>query len=158
MPSSLNRGYPKANATRVQGTNQVPPGQKYSIVPDIIMPLRLAAGDAGSANTGFFVLVCPTAMVFLGGDEIHTTLGTNSFRVKKVLAAATTGPAGAAADVNNVDISAVVAVTGANNTVQQITPVWPACLLAAGDKVAIASSAGIATLAGGSVTLRFAVL
>ncbi len=155
MPSSLNKGMGKANSIRVQGTNQVPPGQKYSVVPDFHETLRIAAADLTGANSGFHVFVADAPCVFLGGDEVHATAGTNNFRVKKILAAATSAP-GAAADANNVDISANVSLAATANVSQEITPVWPACLLAKGDKVAVASSAGTATLAGAAIVLRFA--
>lgn len=160
MPSGLATG-PKFRS--LQG------GGKYRMVPDFVDQRQYAAADAAGANTGFLVFQVPNhtgfrGAVFLGVSESHGTAGTGSFRVQK-LKAASTAAAGAAASATVIDMTAAIAVTGAANTVQSVLPITtadaagvPANVLAAGDRIAIASAAGLATVAGGFVTLRFAWL
>jgi hypothetical protein len=158
MPSSIAAG-PKFRA--IQG------GGKYRVVPDFIEQRAYAAADASGANTGVLVFQVPfnvRGAVFLGISESHATAGTGTFRVKKIKRASTAA-AGAAADANNVDMTAAIVVTGAANTVQDVLPLTTvdalgvaANQLGPGDRVAIASAAGLATVAGGLVTLRFAWL
>jgi hypothetical protein len=95
-------------------------------------------------------------MLFVDGDIIWGTAGTNTLRVKKV-AAATVGAPGAAVAAGHVDISANVDLTTAALTSVPIVAVTAGSVnrLAEGDKVAIASSAGTASLAGAFAVLRF---
>lgn len=158
MPSSIAAG-PKFRA--IQG------GGKYRVVPDFVDQRAYAAADASGANTGVIVFQVPfnvRGAVFLGVSESHVTAGTGTFRIQKIKRASTAAP-GAAAATNIVDMTAAIAVTGAANTVQDVVPVTtadaagtPANTLGPGDRVALASAAGLATVAGGYVTLRFAWL
>jgi hypothetical protein len=155
MPSSIG-SFSKAKSvyTLLDGMR----GWKYSIVPDLIISVpTFAAAELTGANSGFFSFVAPANMIFLGGHILWTTAGTNTLRVKKVLAAATTA-AGLAADASNVDISAAVDLTASANVARDITPVITsgANRIARGDKVAIASAAGTASLVGARAFLRFA--
>jgi Ca2+-binding RTX toxin-like protein len=151
----------KMRSIRVQ--NDVLRGQAYRDVADFTVTVPFAAANLTGATSGFFVFVAPAKCHFLGADVVWGTAGTNTFRIKKVLAAATSA-AGAAADANNVDMTAALAATGTANVVQSMAPVTtaassaatPAHVLLPGDKVAIASAAGVATLAGGLIALRFA--
>jgi hypothetical protein len=158
MPSSIAAG-PKFRA--LQG------GGKYRMVPDFIDQRPYAAADAAGANTGVIVFQVPfnvRGAVFLGVSESHLTAGTGTFRIQKLKRASTAAP-GAAASATVIDMTGAIAVTGAANTVQDVAPVTtadaagvPANQLAPGDRVAIASAAGLATVAGGYLTLRFAWL
>jgi hypothetical protein len=134
-------------------------GIRFRIVPDqVVVSETFAAAQLTGANSGFFVFVAPAKMQFLGLDIIWTVAGTNTFRVKKVKAAATSA-AGAAADTNNVDLTAATALTTAANTVVSVEPAnGTDSILEAGDKVAIASAAGTASLAGAKAVLRLAFL
>jgi hypothetical protein len=160
MPSSLAAG-PKFRSLRGGG--------KYRMVPDFIDQLRFAAADMTGANSGVIAFQIPNAVgmrgaIFLGISESHGTAGTGTFRVQK-LKAASTAAAGAAAGANVIDMTAAISVAGAANTVQTIDPITTpdaagvlANVLAPGDRVALASAAGLATVAAGYVTLRFAWL
>ena len=158
MPSSLSRSGSKARSIRNQGGDALR-GANYSEVPDFTVTHRFAAAELTGANSGFFAWVAPAACHFLGADVVWGVAGTNTFRVKKVLAAATSAP-GAAADANNVDLSAATSLATAANTNVEVAPVTTSAAhsLAKGDKVAIASSAGTASLAGAVIVLRFAYL
>lgn len=157
MPSSIAGRGSKARAIRIQ--NDALRGSNYAEVPDFLVVHRFAAADLSGANSGFFVFAAPAACHFLGADIIWGTAGTNTLRVKKVLAAATSA-AGAAADANNVDLSAAVDLTQAANTLRGVAPVVTSGVhvLALGDKVAVASAAGTASLAGAVIVLRFAFI
>jgi hypothetical protein len=158
MPSSLSGSGSKARSIRNQGGDALR-GANYSEVPDFTVEASFAAAQLTGANSGFFVWVAPAPCHFLGADVLWATAGTNTFRVKKVLAAATSA-AGAAADANNVDLTAATALTTAANTNVEVAPVTTdaAHVLELGDKVAIASAAGTATLAGALAVLRFAYI
>lgn len=130
---------------------------RYRLAPDFMKTVSLAAADFGGANTGKIVFIAPAACIFLGIDHTHTIAGTNNYRVKKIKAGNTSAP-GAAADANNVDISGTIDLTVAANGVQTAAPIAPANQLAKGDRVAVASAAGTASLAGGYAVLRFAWL
>lgn len=151
MPSSTASG-PKFRS--IKG------GGKYRVPPDFIVPIDLAAADFSGANSGKFVFTVPTGVngaTFLGIQHIHATAGTNNYRVKKVLAA-TVGAAGAAVGAGHVDISNTVNLAATANTQVEATPITAgaANVLLPGDKVAVASAAGTASLAGGRAFLRFA--
>lgn len=135
-------------------------GMKFRIVPDFMVPTEtFAAAQLTGANSGFFVFVAPVPMLFMGAEILWTVAGTNTLRVKKVLAAATTA-AGAAAGASDIDISAAVDLTATANVAREVAPVTTsfANRLAEGDKVAIASALGTASLAGAKAILRFVVL
>lgn len=151
MPSSASTG-PKYRSA-------VPGSGRFRLVPDFTKVANLAAADFTGANSGKVVFIAPAACIFLGLDHTHTTAGTNNYRVKKIKAGNTSAP-GAAADANNVDISGVVDVTVAANGVLSVLPINAAGQnqLAKGDRVAVASAAGSASLAGGFAVLRFAWL
>lgn len=156
MPSSLATG----ERARLLTANAVDAlkGQKFRLVPDFFLHApRFAAADLTGANSGFWIFAVPKDCVFIGAQIIWATAGTNTLRVKKVLAAATSAP-GAAADASNVDISAAVDLTATANVRRDVAPVTTSYVnkLAAGDKVAIASSGGTASLAGALIILQFA--
>lgn len=115
-----------------------------------------AAAQLTGANSGFFVFIAPAPCLFVDGDIIWTTAGTNTLRVKKV-AAATVGAPGAAVAAGHVDISSAVDLTTAALTSVPIVAVTASAAnrLEEGDKVAIASAAGTASLAGALAVLRF---
>lgn len=151
MPSSTSAG-PKFRA--LQG------GSRHRIVPDFIETHRFAAADLTGANSGFLVFQVPNNVrgaVFLGASVSWGTAGTNTFRVKKIL---NTSAPGAAADANNVDLTAATALTTAANTVSDVAPVTANAVnyLAPGNRVAVASAAGTASLANAVISLRFAWL
>ncbi len=154
MPSSIASG-PKFRS--IKG------GGKYRISPDFIVVVDLAAADFGGANTGKYVFAVPTSVngaIFLGIQHIHSTAGTNTYRVKKVTAATVAAAGTASNGTTHVDISGTVALTTTANTMVEAAAVTAAAanVLAAGDKVAVASAAGTASLAGGKAFLRFAWL
>jgi hypothetical protein len=154
VPSSIASG-PKFRS--IKG------GGRYRISPDFIVPVDLAAADFSGANSGKYVFVVPTSVngaIFLGIQHIHATAGTNTYRVKKVLAATTAAAGVASNGTTHVDISAAVALTATANTQVEAAAVTTAAVnvLAPGDKVAVASAAGTASLAGGIAFLRFAWL
>lgn len=156
MPSGGASG---SKGRSVKATIAALRGIRFRIVPDqVVMTETFAAAQLTGANSGFFVFVAPAKMQFLGLDIIWTTAGTNTFRAKKVLAASTSA-AGAAADTNNVDLTAATALTTAANTVVSVDPVnGTDTILQQGDKIAIASAAGTASLAGAKAVLRLAFL
>jgi hypothetical protein len=160
MPSSISRRGAKAKTIKNQG-GEFQRAAAYVIAPDVEISVQVAAADMTGANSGKYVFVAPRPMHFLGGEFVYGVAGTNTFRIKKILAAATSAP-GAAADANNVDMTAAFDLTQAANTVRQLNPVTtgtvPAYQLSEGDKVAIASAAGTASLAGGLLVLRFGYL
>jgi hypothetical protein len=132
-------------------------GKIGRIIPDQFVTTGIfAAAQLTGANSGFFVFIAPAPMLFVDGDIIWGTAGTNTLRVKKV-AAATVGAPGAAVAAGHVDISANVDLTTAALTSVPIVAVTAGSVnrLAEGDKVAIASSAGTASLAGAFAVLRF---
>jgi hypothetical protein len=154
VPSSIASG-PKFRS--IKG------GGRYRVPPDFIVPVDLAAADFSGANSGKYVFVVPTSVngaIFLGIQHIHATAGTNTYRVKKVTAATIAAAGTASNGTTHVDISATIALTTAANTQVEAAPVTASAanVLAAGDKVAVASAAGTATLAGGRAFLRFAWL
>lgn len=156
MPSSVSRH--KARAYRVQSDSLR--GVSHVLTPEIVVPVfNLAAAQFTGANSGIFVFIAPFPCMFLGMEGVWATAGTNTLRAKKILAAATSAP-GAAADANNIDISAALALTGAANTVFSVAPVVTSGVhrLAQGDKVALASAAGTASLAGATIVLRFGAI
>jgi hypothetical protein len=151
MPSSTAAG-PKFRA--LQG------GSRHRIVPDFIETHRFAAADLTGANSGFLVFQVPQNVrgaVFLGASVSWGTAGTNTLRVKKIL---NTSAAGAAADANNVDLTAVQDLTLAANTVRDLTALTASAVnvLAPGNRIAVASAAGTASLAGAVISLRLAWL
>lgn len=146
---------PSTRMRSVKILNDTQRGQNYIPTAEVIVTAPLVAADFTGANSGKFVFIAPADMMFLGIEEVHGSVGTNNFRVKKVLAAATSA-AGAAADANNVDISGTVDLTAAVNVRREAAPVMPGARLAAGDKVAVASAAGTTGLAGAVAVLRFA--
>lgn len=153
MPSSVASG-PKFRSIRGGG--------KYRIAPDFLVTRAFVAADAGSANSGFHVFTIPALVrgaVFLGATVSWTTAGTNTIRVKKIVAGNTSAP-GAAADANNVDLTAAQAVTGSANVPVDIVPITTNAVnvLNPGDRIAVASAAGVASLAGGLIVIRFAWL
>jgi hypothetical protein len=153
MPSSIASG-PKFRS--IKG------GGRWRIAPDFLITVNVAAANFSGANSGINVFVVPddvNGAVFLGGDEVHVTAGTNNFRVKKITAGEVDAP-GAGADADNVTISEVVDLTVAAQTPQAIVPITDDAvnILAPGTRVALASAAGTASLAGGLVHLRFAWL
>jgi hypothetical protein len=126
-------------------------------VPDFFINSgTFAAAQLTGANSGFFVFIAPAPLVFIDGDIIWGTAGTNTLRVKKV-AAATVGAPGAAVAAGHVDISAAVDLTTAALTSVPIVAVTAGAVnrLEEGDKIAIASSAGTASLANALAILRF---
>jgi hypothetical protein len=133
---------------------------RFRSVPEIAIDSgTFAAAQLTGANSGFFVFTAPAKFAVLGGSIIWATAGTNTLRLKKVVTAATSA-AGAAADASNVDISSAVDLTLAANTARDltITSTGMVHVLEAGDKLAIASSAGTASLAGARVTIFGAFL
>lgn len=154
MPSNTASG-PKLRS--IKPGNDLLRGTRYRVVPDFTTRVPFAAADLSGATSGFFVMPVVADCVFLGVDFIWKTAGTNTLRVKKIPAASVQA-AGAAADANNIDLTAVVDLTTAANTVVSVAPVTTGfvnkCL--AGDKIAIASAAGTASLAGAVAVLRFA--
>ena len=132
------------------------------MAPDFIESHRFAAADASGANTGFQIFTVPANVngaIFLGATASWGTAGTGTFRLKKIRAGNTSAP-GAAADANNVDLTAALAVTGAANTPNDMVPITTnaANMLVAGDRIAVASAAGLATVAGGLIVVRLAWL
>lgn len=156
MPSSLFDG-PRQRSLSAGDLNDAFRGQKFRMVPDFFVSVpNFAAAALTGATSGFWVFVAEKPMTFLGGNILWEVAGTNTARVKKVLAA-TAGAPGAAADANHVDISAAIDLTGTADTVFPITPVVSSyvCHLETGDKVAIASAAGTASLVGATAILQF---
>ena len=147
MPSSIASG-PKFRS--VKG------GSKQRIAPDFTVSFGLAAADASGANTGKFVWIAPAKCVLLDVNEVHVTAAAaaDSVRIKRVVASSTDA-AGTAADADNVDLTDEILLDGANNTVQTVAAL-AAANIEEGDKIAVASAAGVATLAGGLITLRLA--
>lgn len=131
------------------------------MAPDFFVRVGpLAAADFSGANSGVNTgFVAPVPCQFLDVTEIHTTAGTNSVRVKKILSGEVDVP-GAAADADNVTISEDVDLTVAAQTPQTVGAITDdaANFLAEGDRVALASAAGTASLAGSIFLLRFAWL
>src|SRR5688500_18528319 len=106
MPSSLASG-PKFRS--IKG------GSKGRMAPDFFITRTLAAADFSGATSGVNVFVAPVGCVFLDITEVHATAGTNSFRVKKIAAGEVDAP-GAAADADNIDLTAAIDLTGAAHT------------------------------------------
>ena len=159
MPSSLIEGY-QGRLLTAGLTPDALRGQKFRIVPDFFVHVpRIAAADLTGANSGFWVFTVPRPAIFIGLQAIWATAGAagNLARVKKVLAAATSAP-GAAANANNIDISENIALDASINVRRDYVPVTAGYVnkLAAGDKVAIASAAGVTVLAGADFILQFA--
>ena len=132
------------------------------MVPDFVETHRFAAADLTGANSGFVVFTVPSQVrgaIFLGATYVWGTAGTNTARVKKIVAGNTSAP-GAAADANNVDLTAATALTSAANTPVDVVPITTSAVnvLNAGDRLAIASAAGTASLAGAVVHIRLAWL
>ena len=119
----------------------------------------LAAADFSGANSGVNVFTAPAPCQFLDVTEIHTTAGTNSVRVKKIAAGEVDVP-GAAADADNVTISDDIDLTVAAQTPMIYDAITDDAVnfLDTGDRVALASAAGTASLVGAIFTLRFAWL
>lgn len=157
MPSSLSTG---DTARPLKGPAGFRAGR---VVPDFIVPVHVtAAATFTGANTGSCAFTVPTGCkaVFLGAVETHQVAGNNPFRVKKVVSGNTSDP-GAAADANNIDLSAAIATSGAANTPQQIVPLAAAApagyaVLNAGDRLCVASALANTGLAGCSINLRLA--
>jgi hypothetical protein len=149
MPSSIASG-PKFRS--VKG------GRKFRVAPDFTVNVRFAAADLTGATSGFVIFTAPAECEVIDVTETHATAGTNTFRLKKIVAGATSAP-GAAADADNVDITAAVSLASTANT-----PVTTAAItdgsakLEEGDRLAVASTAGTATLAGATMTVRLAWL
>lgn len=153
MPSSLASA-PKEKS--IKG------GGRFRSAPDFIIdPGVLAASNFSGANSGLVVFTVPSGVngaAFLGGVITSTTAGTGTIRVKKILAGATS-TGGAAADANNVTISGDVTTATAAETPLNFDALSTGVqFLAAGDRVALASAAGVSSLAGARVQLRFAWL
>jgi hypothetical protein len=156
MPSSLSGSGSKSRSIRNQ--NDALRGANYSEVPDFLVAVPFAAADLTGATSGRVVFVAPAKCHFLGADVLWGVAGTNNFRVKKILAASTAA-AGAATDgTNSFDLSATVDLTATANVAREVAPIVTAGVhvLAKGDRVAIASAAGTASLAGALIVLRFA--
>lgn len=156
MPSNTATG-PKLRS--IKPGNDFMRGTRYRVVPDFTIRVPFAAADLSGAASGFFVLPVVEDCVFLGADFIWKTAGTNALRVKKI-PAASAQLAGALADANNIDLTAAVDLTTAANTTVSVAPITTAFVnrLSEGDKVAIASILGTATLAGAVGILRFAYI
>lgn len=155
MPSSLIEGYQGRSLTA--GAVDALRGEKFRIVPDFFVAIpNIAAAHMTGATSGFWAFTAVKPCTFVGLQAIWGVAGTNACRVKKVLAASTDAP-GAAADANNVDISASVDLTAAANTRRDYAPVTTSYVnkLATGDKVAIASALGTASLDGALFVLQF---
>lgn len=159
--SSLNDGGVRVRAGRIFSASLR--GQRYQPPGLVAVTVPIVAADFTGANSGKWVFIAPMAMEFVGAEAIWATAGTNTIRVKKVKSSATSAP-GAAADANNIDISGVFTLSGSANTRVEVAPVItatagvPANMLSQGDKVALASAAGTASLAGGLVTLYFGIV
>lgn len=158
MPSSISSG-PKGKSIRRGSASDIA-GYAYRIAPDFIIPVSLVAADLTGANSGKFVFAVPTNVVgakFLGVQEIHSVVGTNTFRVKKIVAGVA-GAAGTASDgTNHVDLTPTISLAASVNVMQEADPVSTngENVLKPGDKVALASATGTTGLAGGLVLLRF---
>lgn len=156
MPSSLIKGISARSLT----SPDVLRGVRYPLRPDFFVAVpNVPAANLSGANSGFWVFTAIKPCVFLGAQAIWATAGAagNTARVKKVLSAATSAP-GAAADTNNIDISAAIALDATSNVRRDYAAVTTsnAHLLAAGDKVAIASAGGVTLLVGATFVLQFA--
>lgn len=147
MPSTRIRSV-KVQSDALRGSILIPTGEQ-------LIEVMLNAADFTGATSGRYVFISPGDMVFLGATEVHSVVGTNSIRVKKVPAAATQAP-GAAADANNIDLTAAIDVTLGINVARDVAPITTlaAHRLSAGDKVALASTAGTTGLVG-LIVLRF---
>jgi hypothetical protein len=129
------------------------------MAPDFFVTVNIAAAQFSGADSGITVFTVPEdtgPLAFLGATAVWDTAGTNNIRVKKILAGEVDAP-GAAADASNVDLTEVIDLTADANVPVDVLPITEDAVnfLYAGDRVALASDDGVATLAGGVVHLRF---
>jgi hypothetical protein len=128
------------------------------MAPDFTVTFDLAAADASGADTGKYVWVAPAPCTVLEVTETHATAAAaaDTVRIKKVLAGVAE-PAGDAAGDDHVDLTEEFLVDTTADTPQTIDLIGDGSQhLAEGDRLAVASAAGVATLAGGLVVLRMA--
>jgi hypothetical protein len=132
------------------------------MAPDFTINVGYVAADASGANTGRYIFIAPAPCTVLEVTETHATAAAaaDSIRLKKVLAGVAEAAGAATDDEDHIDLTEETLVDTTADTPQDIPLVDDpsAANLATGDRLAIASAAGIATLAGGLITIRMAWL